>query len=632
MKQNKTDILQPGDILLDKYRIETLLGQGAFAEVYRVTHLDLQVQRALKVLRHEAPGVGSTDFNNFTARFKFEAQIGAKLNTPTPHPNLLQVHDFKATGKQLVLEMEYAAGGSLKDRMVESKESGKAIPIEDVLKIAVDVAEGLGAIHAYDIIHRDLKPSNILFDNKGNAKVADLGLAQVPGGPSLRDELSTPRPHPGTPGYMSPEQENSLGVLRPPSDIYALGLVVFEMLTGRNYTYAEPGTRASALRLAIPKWLDDLLASMLAKEPNARPWDGKKTAILLRAGLQKEEEPARQAGLEKGTREKAEHKSGKKRPLRVYLCYADNDKETVGNLYARLAKDGLNAWLDKAKLLPGQDWEFEIRKAVREADVVVVCLSKPFNQAGFQQKEVRLALDTAMEKPEGEIFIIPARLEECDTLESLRKWHWVDLFEDDGYEMLMRALRARADKIEATIEKPTRKKVKDDSTSKPLQEKADREAAEKVAREKAEREASEKAVREKVRLEAEELARQKAAKEKVEREATEKARREADEHTHKVPKEKNKKQNDSVSSNFSLSIGVFSVFASVLSSALFFQSSPSLLIFLCVFYIILEVVGIYLGVVGMRNSIRKSKAFAGIMFSVVSIYFCIVIIAITGNG
>jgi LysM repeat protein len=89
---------------------------------------------------------------------------------------------------------------------------------------------------------------------------------------------------------------------------------------------------------------------------------------------------------------------------------------------------------------------------VREADVVVVCLSKQFNQAGFRQKEVRLALDTAMEKPEGEIFIIPARLEECDNLESLRKWHWVDLFEDDGYEMLMRALRARANKIGATLQ------------------------------------------------------------------------------------------------------------------------------------------------------------------------------------
>lgn len=136
-----------------------------------------------------------------------------------------------------------------------------------------------------------------------------------------------------------------------------------------------------------------------------------------------------------------------KRPLKVFLCHAHADRDPVRKLYTRLTKDGVDAWLDKEKLLPGQDWEYEIRKGVREADVVVVCLSKQFNQAGFRQKEVRLALDTAMEKPEGEIFIIPARLEECDTLESLRKWHWVDLFEGDGYEILMRTLQIRAEKI-----------------------------------------------------------------------------------------------------------------------------------------------------------------------------------------
>ncbi len=141
-----------------------------------------------------------------------------------------------------------------------------------------------------------------------------------------------------------------------------------------------------------------------------------------------------------------------KRPLKVFLCHAHADRDPVRGLYTRLTQDGVDAWLDKAKLLPGQDWELEIRKAVREADVVVVCLSKQFNQAGFRQKEVRLALDTAMEKPEGEIFIIPARLEECDNLESLRRWHEVDLFEEDGYEMLMRALRARANKIGATLQ------------------------------------------------------------------------------------------------------------------------------------------------------------------------------------
>jgi tetratricopeptide (TPR) repeat protein len=144
-----------------------------------------------------------------------------------------------------------------------------------------------------------------------------------------------------------------------------------------------------------------------------------------------------------------------KRPLKVFLCHASTDKAAVRELYQRLTQDGADAWLDKEKLLPGQDWEYEIRKAVRESDVVVVCLSKQFNQAGFRQKEVKWALDTAMEKPEGEIFIIPARLEECDTLESLKKWHWVDLFEEDGYRKLTQALDLRSSRIGAKLIKET---------------------------------------------------------------------------------------------------------------------------------------------------------------------------------
>ena len=147
-----------------------------------------------------------------------------------------------------------------------------------------------------------------------------------------------------------------------------------------------------------------------------------------------------------------------KRPLKVFLCHAHSDAEAVRTLYDRLTADGVDAWLDKEKLLPGQDWELEIRKAVRESDVVIVCLSEQFNKAGFKQKEVRWALDTAMEKPEGEIFITPARLEECENLESLRKWHWVDLFEGDGYEDLMRALRKRADNIGASLQVEKKKK------------------------------------------------------------------------------------------------------------------------------------------------------------------------------
>ena len=141
-----------------------------------------------------------------------------------------------------------------------------------------------------------------------------------------------------------------------------------------------------------------------------------------------------------------------KRPLKVFLCHAHADRDSVRGLYAHLTKDGVDVWLDKEKLLGGEDWEFEIRNAVRESDIVVVCHSRQFNQKGFRQKEVKIALEEADLLPKGEIFIIPVRLEECEVLDDLKRWHWVDLFEPDGYERLLRALRTRADKIGATIQ------------------------------------------------------------------------------------------------------------------------------------------------------------------------------------
>lgn len=133
-------------------------------------------------------------------------------------------------------------------------------------------------------------------------------------------------------------------------------------------------------------------------------------------------------------------------PLRIFLCHASGDKGRVRDLYHRLRADGLAPWLDEEDLLPGQDWEREIRRAVRNADIVLVCLSQQsVVRKGYVQKEIRIALDVADEQPEGTIFIIPARLEACEVPERLRPLHWVDLFEPRGYERLLEALRQRAD-------------------------------------------------------------------------------------------------------------------------------------------------------------------------------------------
>ncbi len=117
------------------------------------------------------------------------------------------------------------------------------------------------------------------------------------------------------------------------------------------------------------------------------------------------------------------------RRLRVFLCHASQDKPAVRELYHRLAKDGFQPWLDEEDLLAGHKWEVEIPRAVRGADVVLVCLSRgSVNKEGYVQKEIKFALDAADEKPEGTIFLIPFRLEDCPVPGRLSQWQWVDFF------------------------------------------------------------------------------------------------------------------------------------------------------------------------------------------------------------
>ncbi len=162
--------------------------------------------------------------------------------------------------------------------------------IAEALQIGLQVAQGLAELHKIDVIHRDLKPSNILFDQQGLAKLADYGLAQAPGGLSMRSLMGSLTPaHPGTPGYMSPEQENTTAYLKPPSDVYALGVVLFVCLTGRNPHNLRPGTAPASLRPQIPGWLDGLIVRMLAEDPQQRPWDASEVIERLDEGLQAKE-------------------------------------------------------------------------------------------------------------------------------------------------------------------------------------------------------------------------------------------------------------------------------------------------------------------------------------------------------
>ncbi len=134
--------------------------------------------------------------------------------------------------------------------------------------------------------------------------------------------------------------------------------------------------------------------------------------------------------------------------LKVFLCHSSGDKAAVRNLYMRLSSEGFKPWLDEEDLLPGQEWQVEIPKAVKESNIVIVCLSRSSTtKEGYVQKEIKYALDVADEKPEGTIFIIPLKLEECNVPDRLSRWQWVNLYEDKGFEKLKRALQERENQL-----------------------------------------------------------------------------------------------------------------------------------------------------------------------------------------
>ncbi len=247
------------------------------------------------------------------------------------------------------------------------------------------------------------------------------------------------------------------------------------------------------------------------------------------------------------------------RPLRVFLCHASQDKPAVRRLHRYLKQHGIQPWLDELDLLPGENWEVEIPRALNASDVILVCLSKnSVNKEGYVQKEISFALDKALEKPDGTIFIIPAKLEACDVPSRLNRYQWVDLFRPDSYKRLLLGLNKRAIDLGADVApviledtrqrksnlKPVDINQIDRDTQEKIVEKADGEIIEEAWREKASREKLEfetaekdrleKVEREKAQIEAADAAR--IAREKLELEAAEKNRLE------KAQREKEKRE------------------------------------------------------------------------------------------
>jgi serine/threonine-protein kinase len=255
------------DALGERYVLDQLIGEGAFARTYRGQDTRLARTIAVKLLRSEY----ATD-PAFLERFHREARAAAKVD----HPNVVHVYDYGGHDGAYFLVLQYVPGHDLKHQIEEQA----PLPPEDAIRIAREILGGLAAIHAAGIIHRDIKPQNVLIGLDGVPRVTDFGIAYEPGGRNLLG-LTSYGLTLGTPAYMAPEQAQGEPV-RHATDIYSVGVVLFELLTGRMPFTAESALTMmvahieqlppppSSIQPGVPPELDDVVLRALAKVPEDR--------------------------------------------------------------------------------------------------------------------------------------------------------------------------------------------------------------------------------------------------------------------------------------------------------------------------------------------------------------------------
>ncbi len=252
-------------VLGERYEIQEKIGSGGMAEVYKAHDALLDRLVAVKIL-HEAYRADA----EFIERFHREAKAAARL----AHPNIVNIYDVGADGDDHYIVMEYVRGSSLKNKI---REEG-SLKISEAVSIAKDIANGLAHAHANNLVHCDIKPHNILMTSDGRAKIADFGIARA----VTESTMTYSGNVVGSVHYLSPEQAEG-GAITPKSDVYSLGVVMYEMLTNRlpftgdnavaialKHVNEEP-TPPSQFRIQIPPMLEAIILKAMSKNPETRP-------------------------------------------------------------------------------------------------------------------------------------------------------------------------------------------------------------------------------------------------------------------------------------------------------------------------------------------------------------------------
>ncbi len=285
MSETLTDPLV-GRVIDGRYVIRELIARGGMAAVYRATDKRLGRDIALKVMSAELIGQSS----DFASRFRREARAAAKLT----HPGMVRVYDQGTDGDINYLTMEYIDGPNLRQRLMYDG----PFALGEALRVAERLLESIGAAHRLGLVHRDVKPENVLFDAEGEPKLADFGLARA----VTEVTATTTGTILGSVAYLGPELV-AKGVSDARTDVYAMGILLYEMVTGR-----QPFTGPSAIEVAsrhvhedvpppssyvlwLPPEFDALIERMADRDPRRRPSDANEALALVRQTRSMIDEP-----------------------------------------------------------------------------------------------------------------------------------------------------------------------------------------------------------------------------------------------------------------------------------------------------------------------------------------------------
>jgi eukaryotic-like serine/threonine-protein kinase len=278
---------------LGRFKITGTLGRGAMGTVYKAH--DSLIERTVAIKTVSCSGLSHEEAAAFEERFYREAKSAGRLN----HPNIVTIHDVGRSDDLAYIAMEYLPGQSLRDLL----DSGVVLPLERIAEIAAQIAEGLAFAHANDVVHRDIKPANIMVLDNDIVKIADFGVALLPSGSHTVAGTAF-----GSPKYMSPEQVTGQKA-DGRSDIFSLGAVLYEMLTGRppftgddlNAILYQVLNSApplpSSINPGLPNGFDRIVARALAKNPDKRY----QYAAEMAADLRKYRHFAKQAQKKQST-------------------------------------------------------------------------------------------------------------------------------------------------------------------------------------------------------------------------------------------------------------------------------------------------------------------------------------------